>query len=447
MVFISGVTTAVPRAPSDDSATARLKILEDHIRGLRHPRYRCEYFFMTIARYSIAGLVFGQCMGDAVGLATEFLRKPQALAQYSALLGERTYKHSDRLANFHCARWPIGAFTDDSDQMIMVLQATLDAPDLRADPHNFLRRLSSWCRHGFVDPGSKTLIKRAMGIGATVHSVVECDALNRRNAFMSPDTSKALDAFEAARMVWKKSGGTLAANGAVMRTSILAVPQFWDLPTVFANTLAVSKTTHYDPRCSASCVAVTSVLARMLQSAVTTGAVDASAEAIAKLVALAESDALAVFASEHERLVATGDYPPPPATTPFSQYDPAVARTELTAALHTVDITALGLDNDASLGYTFQCLAGAFGCLNSGKSFVPAICDLTLEAGDADTNCAVAGALLGCKLGYSRLMDEVKSLGWENMTCLDELLLPALNELVRRMLACDDVKALIAASV
>ena len=32
---------------------------------------------------------------------------------------------------------------------------------------------------------------------------------------------------------------------------------------------------------------------------------------------------------------------------------------------------------------------------------------LLLQGGDADTNCAVAGALLGCKLGYGELSKQV----------------------------------------
>lgn len=39
------------------------------------------------------------------------------------------------------------------------------------------------------------------------------------------------------------------------------------------DTLAVAKTTHYDPRCSASCVAVTTALSMMLSQVATTGAV------------------------------------------------------------------------------------------------------------------------------------------------------------------------------
>ena len=48
-------------------------------------------------------------------------------------------------------------------------------------------------------------------------------------------------------------------------------------------------------------------------------------------------------------------------------------------------------------------MGSALYCFQNGKDFKTSITELTLEAGDADTNGAVAGALLGCKLGYDQL--------------------------------------------
>lgn len=66
--------------------------------------------------------------------------------------------------------------------------------------------------------------------------------------------------------------------------------------------------------------------------------------------------------------------------------------------MHPSPVSELGLDDSVALGYTYKCLASAVSSFLSGSSsgFVAAICDLVEEAGDADTNAAVAGALLGC---------------------------------------------------
>ena len=50
-----------------------------------------------------------------------------------------------------------------------------------------------------------------------------------------------------------------------MRTSILGVHDFGNIEKVIENTKAACKVTHADPRCIASCVAVTTAIAMMLQ--------------------------------------------------------------------------------------------------------------------------------------------------------------------------------------
>jgi len=61
------------------------------------------------------------------------------------------------------------------------------------------------------------------------------------------------------------------------------------------------------------------------------------------------------------------------------------------------------LDESASIGYTLKCAAAAFIILKKAKSYEEGIMQLVKEAGDADTNAAVAGALLGAKFGYKNL--------------------------------------------
>lgn len=47
--------------------------------------------------------------------------------------------------------------------------------------------------------------------------------------------------------------------------------------------------------------------------------------------------------------------------------------------------------------------SGFFALKNSSRDFRAALTEIILEGGDADTNGAVAGALLGCRTGYSQL--------------------------------------------
>ena len=50
-----------------------------------------------------------------------------------------------------------------------------------------------------------------------------------------------------------------------MRTSVLGIHDFGNIDGVISNTMAACKVTHADPRCIASCIAVTTAVAIMLQ--------------------------------------------------------------------------------------------------------------------------------------------------------------------------------------
>ncbi|ODM91812.1 hypothetical protein Ocin01_14871 [Orchesella cincta] len=74
-------------------------------------------------------------------------------------------------------------------------------------------------------------------------------------------------------------------------------------------------------------------------------------------------------------------------------------------------LSSLKLNERAKIGYTYKCLGSGLYAgtrkqpedMSSGEFYKHIITELTLETGDADTNCAVAGAVLGCRLGKSGL--------------------------------------------
>jgi ADP-ribosylglycohydrolase len=167
-----------------------------------------------------------------------------------------------------------------------------------------------------------------------------------------------------AEEIWIQGNKQVAANGAVMRTSVLGIWQYQDLNAVRQNTENVAKITHFDPRCIGSCVALTTTIARILQ-----GETD-----IDKLYDCAEAEA----APYDVRIL------------PYLQD----ARKQ--------SITYFDLEEKTSIGYTLKALACAFWALRQ-DNFQDAISAIIHEGGDADTNGAVAGALLGAKLGYDSL--------------------------------------------
>jgi ADP-ribosylglycohydrolase len=88
---------------------------------------------------------------------------------------------------------------------------------------------------------------------------------------------------------------------------------------------------------------------------------------------------------------------------------------ELKRYMNTKNLRDLKLDEPETGGYTFVTLAVAFWALRQ-RDMRTAIETLVMEAGSAAGNCAVAGAMLGCKLGMQGIpaqwLAELKKRDW-----------------------------------
>lgn len=76
---------------------------------------------------------------------------------------------------------------------------------------------------------------------------------------------------------------------------------------------------------------------------------------------------------------------------------------EMRSHVDAKNLKALKLDDSKTIGYTFKALGSGFYGLRKGEDFRKAIIELIMEGGDADSNGAVCGAMLGCKVGFSNL--------------------------------------------
>lgn len=289
----------------------------------------------------IRGVIYGQAIGDALGLGTEFLTKaevrqyyPHGLTRFGQIIPDR-----------HRRRWNRAAWTDDTDQMLCILDSLLEKN--KVDIQDIAGRLFQWALHG-------------MGIGQTVQQVVF-------------GTDFLTDPHGMAKRVWEQSGKNSAANGGVMRTAILGIWDYDDPEQVRRNAEAVCKITHYDPRCVGSCVIVCLIISRLLQG---------------------ETDIDALFALAYREA---------------NHYDPRIAEyldkaDHLTPEL--LDLTEgmnAATNDNGKIGYTLKTMGAGLWALKYAESFMGGILTIVNEGGDADTNAAVAGALLGAKYGYTNI--------------------------------------------
>ena len=152
---------------------------------------------------------------------------------------------------------------------------------------------------------------------------------------------------KAAEIIWKMGKKKAAANGAVMRTSVVGLLK----KNVTSNAENICKLTHFDSRCVGSCVIVSSIIhALVFEDRI-----------------LDYDDVIGIAKQYDERIV------------PF-----------VDLAYHE-GLDSLCLDDEKSMGYTLRTLGAA------------------LSGGDADTNAAVAGAILGAKFGICHIPEE-----WRN---------------------------------
>ncbi|CAD5116266.1 DgyrCDS5173 [Dimorphilus gyrociliatus] len=319
----------------------------------------------------ITAIVYGNCIGDALGLLTEFLNKKECHFYYLKYLKEGLrYKH--KIPDKHRRRWDQGDWTDDSDQMICIMQSLSE--NKRISETDIAKRIFNWSRRGFPELSDNC----GLGLGKTT-----LDVLYDKYFLTEPS--------ESAKRVWINSNQNAAPNGGVMRTSILGIYEFQDLNKVAENTVKVCRVTHYDPRCSASCVAVTIIIAKMLQRIENKNQTEFSDNDIEEILnETYEFTCKYIFENEEYTADLKSD-----------KLDQFKADFKTYFFIKKDGLEELKLDEPAKIGYTFKCMASGIWALKQGDP-EKALTDLIMEGGDADTNGAVAGALLGCRYGLNR---------------------------------------------
>lgn len=276
----------------------------------------------------IKGVIFGQAIGDALGLGTEFLTKEEVYKYYPNGLTS----YDQIIQDYHRKRWTKGAWTDDTDMMLCIANAMIKDKDIKLS--TIAKKFKDWFNS---DP---------LGIGSNTFKVLAC-----RDYIDYPQ--------KISEVIWNLSNKRSAANGGVMRTSVIGL---WKDNTE-KHAAEVCKLTHYDPRCTGSCVIVSLLIHSLVYKN--------------QLLSL-------------KQLIEIGE-----------RYDDRI-REYLIKASQYEDINDLILD-DASMGYTLKTLAAAIWCLFHCNSFEEGLLAVVNTGGDADTNAAVACSLLGAKYGYSAI--------------------------------------------
>ncbi|CAO2653676.1 Nn.00g030870.m01.CDS01 [Neocucurbitaria sp. VM-36] len=352
-------------------------------------------FVRQAAVDKIYGCIIGSALGDTIGLYTEFLTKAQAAQVYP----ERKFQLVDPAAKVHPdghrTRFSSCAWTDDTDQALLIMLGYLHAYTSTPQPltvdelsRDFAARLRIW-----ISQGLRALDRHPCGIGALVGSTVGAkDYLD--------------DPLGTATERWVKSGRYQAPNGSLMRTHPIGVigvgmseEQTWQL------SVGVGRTTHVDPRCVVSCCIEVALIRGLLRGDILSeDGVDACIERSCDWVR-----------NQPELMNPGLD-----GELTQDEIERHLNRKEFDRYVFAKTLEELQLDEHNKIGYVYKCLGSALVLLrfamrrnavlleagrpsNTETCFEEVTVNLIMEGGDADTNGAAAGALLGAYLGYARL--------------------------------------------
>ncbi|KAF2473009.1 ADP-ribosylglycohydrolase [Lindgomyces ingoldianus] len=335
----------------------------------------------------VYGCIIGSALGDTIGLYTEFLPKHACETIYKERAFRLVEPTTEWYPDSHRNRFEKCAWTDDTDQAILILLAYLQAqssPDaLKKVPQSFASRLQIWCTQGL-----RALDRPPCGIGALVGSVT-----------MNPDYLK--DPVDIATKRWLKTRRHAAPNGSLMRTHPIGVicvglseVETWNVAT------EVGRTTHVDPRCVVACCISVGLIRGMIRGEI-----------------LSEGDVDKAIERAYSWVFAQPELMNPGLDPDITEWEIKrhLERKEFERHVYATNLPELQLDSAMEMGYIYKCLGSALvtlrkairaskmGSISPPALFEELITDLIMEGGDSDTNGAAAGALLGAWVDYSNL--------------------------------------------
>ena len=113
----------------------------------------------------INGVVYGQLIGDALGISTEFMTKKNV---YDTYKNDITYDNI--ISDEHRNNWEKGEWSDDGDMFFVILNHILDTEDFLIDSQLLSKKFIEWYNNVMNIYGK---IKLPNGTGKTIRRVFQ----------------------------------------------------------------------------------------------------------------------------------------------------------------------------------------------------------------------------------------------------------------------------------
>ena len=297
------------------------------------------------------GALLGLAIGDALGTTYEFERIRQP--PYPSLaIGPAT----DVVGGGPFDLEP-GCVTDDTQLAVCLARSLAERRGL--DPADLAARYVAWSEHAF-DIGNQT--------GA---------ALRRIERGESPET--------AGIAVWRESGRRAAGNGSLMRTAPIAVA-YAERHELVRAALVESLITHADPRCALACACLDVTIAFLV-----TEGHDPVLGVARKALAVAASELRGMWRGDAADLAA------------IDSAEADLARDLDAASSSDPGVYGDELHVDRTAGFVRVAFRLAYWHALHTRSWRDAVVDVASRGGDADTNAAIVGALMGACTGAAAI--------------------------------------------
>lgn len=314
------------------------------------------------------GLMVGIAVGNLLGLPYEGRRWTRAAiaAEFPDGIREIAAK---------------SGYPDDDDlaQSIILAEAAIaaDAYDLDDLAH----RLWAWAETNGAGMGGQTgHVLRLFGGTAPRRELRQYARYGTVPTGRPPRSPSGHTAIDAARIAWEERDSSAAGNGAAMRCAPVALRWMGDEVAVARNSVVSAAVTHWDPRCLWSTVLINLAIVRCLRG-----------EIVDRNELMATADDLNHRLPDELRSYRLGDRMP------------KEVRDSAEAALATgIAVDGLNIDQPNS-GYTLNTMRAALWCARHPKDFEDGLSSVVSLGGDADTNGAIAGAVLGARFGHQAI--------------------------------------------
>lgn len=339
------------------------------------------------------GVIFGAALGDAVGYYNEFYFKNQ-LKQMYPTQESFTFPPTLPLSFMKTPRKIDCDWTDDTDHIVLLMEMLVETHN-KIDACIFAKKLTQWVSCGFQELGDT----KGFGCGAHIASIVS-----------NPDFIKI--PYHVSKITWKQNhqvqdGNIMrqsyhnfcsipnystsinklrrqASNGSLMRTCIMACRNL-NYETTISEAVAMSKCTHYDPRCSVGVAVITSILWDCLYNS-----------DISDLLILDRAYAMCEKYGE--------DF---------------INETRKWFLINRLE----DMELDYQIGYVLKCMSvGVWVFRNRHRSYKELLLEIVLAGGDTDTNAtvmAIWGALYGFEALPQDWIEKLPHFLWLETKCND----------------------------